>query len=532
MTHRRKLVSASVVADARRQPQRTPPPSLHLLAVVSLLCVLRHLDKITVAFVTILAGTYSIFVTSLFVTSYRFAALAGRLPVTPRSLRASTPWVLCSAVSLLRQSGIADALPFRGGKPRRNDLEEEDEGEGRSGPVDEAIVPPQHSGQQSQQDPDQLPMIHIVRRTAGLAAAGGRRRAASSSATSNIRRNALVDAWMARDLSASRGDDSDNGDDFTCSASRHMAHEVQNLAHNLTDRLVEWRRTLHQHPELMYQEEQTSAFVQSVLNELGVEYSTGWGRNLPSSSSDTSTLPRPDGPGGYGIVADIGTGQEPCVLLRADMDALPIHERTEGIDAFKSRRDGVMHACGHDGHTTMLLGAVSILKSMEHSLQGTIRVMFQPAEEGGAGAKRMREEGVLRLAPKPSHAFAIHLWPTLPSGVVASRPGPLLAACERFEILVAGVGGHAAMPHLTVRPHVGCTCPHFDVLHTPASCLVPERLSRNPYFAMPCLLSSAGGPDRDGVGHHPELAAHCVKDRKPARFGSGEHHQVRRRRRL
>ena len=146
--------------------------------------------------------------------------------------------------------------------------------------------------------------------------------------------------------------------------------------------------------------------------------------------------------------------REPCVLLRADMDALPIFERTVGIGDFISRNDNKMHACGHDGHTTMLLGAASVLKNMEDSINGTVRIMFQPAEEGGAGAKRMREEGILEKDPKPQHAFGLHVWPTLPSGVIAGRPGPLLAACERFEILIAGVGGHAAMPHLTVDPIV------------------------------------------------------------------------------
>jgi IAA-amino acid hydrolase len=105
----------------------------------------------------------------------------------------------------------------------------------------------------------------------------------------------------------------------------------------------------------------------------------------------------------------------------------------------------------------MLLGAATLLKSMEDSINGTVRLMFQPAEEGGAGGKRMREEGVLAMEPKPRYAFGLHLWPTIPSGTIASRPGPILAAAERFEIQVAGVGGHAAMPHMTVDPIVAAS---------------------------------------------------------------------------
>jgi hypothetical protein len=176
-----------------------------------------------------------------------------------------------------------------------------------------------------------------------------------------------------------------------------LQQEIHARATNMTDFLVQTRRTLHRHPELMYQEEQTSRIIQKVLSNLNVSFTTGWARN-----AHPNDIP---GTGGYGIVADIGTGQPPCVLLRADMDALPILERTVGIDTYKSINAGAMHACGHDGHTTMLLGATAMLKQMEHSLNGTIRVMFQPAEEGGAGAKRMREEGVLDMEPKPQYAF-------------------------------------------------------------------------------------------------------------------------------
>jgi hypothetical protein len=187
-------------------------------------------------------------------------------------------------------------------------------------------------------------------------------------------------------------------------ASEQLRLDIHNRATNLTDYLITTRRTLHRHPELMYQEQETSAIIQEKLRDLDIKYSTGWAINTHPDKIE--------GKGGYGIVADIGTGGEPCVLLRADMDALPILERTEGIDHFKSRYDGTMHACGHDAHTTMLLGAAAALKQVEDSLQGTVRVMFQPAEEGGAGAKRMREEGVLEMEPKPQHAFGMHVWPT------------------------------------------------------------------------------------------------------------------------
>jgi len=219
--------------------------------------------------------------------------------------------------------------------------------------------------------------------------------------------------------------------------SSDLKHEIRNQTLQLQDFLTQTRRTLHRHPELMYQERQTSATIQEHLAVMGIAFTTGWAKNIHPHSFAGA-------PGGYGIVADIGTGQEPCIVLRADMDALPIDERTEHVDDFKSQIPNVMHACGHDGHTTMLLGAARLLKSMEASLPGTIRLVFQPAEEGGAGGKRMREEGVLTQYPAPALAFGLHVWPTLPSGSIATRPGPLMAACERFEVLVHGVGGHAA----------------------------------------------------------------------------------------
>jgi IAA-amino acid hydrolase len=236
-------------------------------------------------------------------------------------------------------------------------------------------------------------------------------------------------------------------DEVLSQASIRLRDDIREKADQMKPFLVDVRRTLHRHPELMYQEEFTSAIIQRLLQQMNISYTSGWGRNIHTQHFHGAK-------GGHGIVADIGTGKEPCVLLRADMDALPIHERTKGIDDFRSVIDHKMHACGHDGHTTMLLGAASILKSMEDSIPGTVRIMFQPAEEGGAGGKRMTEEGVLSIEPKAVHAFGMHVWPTLPSGTIAARPGSLMAACERFEILIHGVGGHAAMPSLTIDPIV------------------------------------------------------------------------------
>eukprot|EP00929_Paragymnodinium_shiwhaense_P114813 TRINITY_DN83330_c0_g1_i1.p1 TRINITY_DN83330_c0_g1~~TRINITY_DN83330_c0_g1_i1.p1 ORF type:complete len:485 (+),score=50.36 TRINITY_DN83330_c0_g1_i1:57-1511(+) len=208
-------------------------------------------------------------------------------------------------------------------------------------------------------------------------------------------------------------------------------------AKNINSAVVDWRRALHEMPELMYQEYNTSLFIQKALKDMGIQFTTGWAKNTRQD--------RIPGLGGTGIVATIGTGQPPIVALRSDIDALPIHEETDV--PFRSKAEGRMHACGHDTHAAMLLGAAKLLK--DQKLPGTVRLIWQPAEEGGAGAKRMREEGVLEGV---SRIFGLHIWPGLPSGTYASRPGVLMAAADMFEITIAGKGGHGAMPHLAVDP--------------------------------------------------------------------------------
>ena len=195
--------------------------------------------------------------------------------------------------------------------------------------------------------------------------------------------------------------------------------------------IVEKRRAIHRHPELMYEEFETSRLVQNTLSELGIEY-----------EKDIAVT---------GVVGLVGNGEGPCIALRADMDALPIHE--EADVEFRSEIDGKMHACGHDCHTAMLLGAARVLKDNESEINGTIKLIFQPAEEGGAGGKMMREQGVLE-DPDVERIFGLHVSDKLPTGTLASKEGTLLAATSSIKILVSGNGGHAAMPHLTVDPVV------------------------------------------------------------------------------
>lgn len=204
-------------------------------------------------------------------------------------------------------------------------------------------------------------------------------------------------------------------------------------ARALAPKIVADRRTIHSHPEMAYEEEQTSILVQARLRDLGIPFRAGLAKT--------------------GVVAQIkgDRGDGPCVLLRADMDALPIEERS-GV-AFASEVPGVMHACGHDAHTAMLLGAAQLLLDRKSMFAGTVKLMFQPAEEGGAGAARMIEDGVL-AGPEVEAAFMLHVRPELEAGQVSYGAGPLLAGADAFTITVEGRGAHAARPHQAVDPVV------------------------------------------------------------------------------
>lgn len=189
------------------------------------------------------------------------------------------------------------------------------------------------------------------------------------------------------------------------------------------------RRDLHAHPELRFEERRTADIVARELEAIGYTASRGLG--------------------GTGVVASL-PGADPArgIVLRADLDALPIQEANDFAHA--SCAHGVMHACGHDGHTVMLLGAARILKALPQ-LPGTVHFVFQPGEEGGAGARKMIDDGLFEQYPTEA-VFGMHNWPGLPAGHFGLRTGPIMAAGSRFKITITGKGAHAAQPHLGLDP--------------------------------------------------------------------------------
>jgi hippurate hydrolase len=201
------------------------------------------------------------------------------------------------------------------------------------------------------------------------------------------------------------------------------------MDNSLAETMAGWRRHLHAHPELSLHENETAAFVCARLAELGI--------------------PHVAGVGGHGVVATLSRGQSNrSVGLRADMDALPITE-TNGLP-HASKKAGVMHACGHDGHTASLLGAAALL-AREQDWSGTVHFVFQPAEEGYGGARAMLDAGLLQRFPMEC-MFGYHNWPGLAAGTVAVHDGPVMAGGARLEITLEGHAGHAAMPHQTRDP--------------------------------------------------------------------------------
>ncbi len=205
---------------------------------------------------------------------------------------------------------------------------------------------------------------------------------------------------------------------------------VKNRFAELLPEITAWRRDLHEHPEILFETHRTSAIVAEKLAEFGCDtIETGIGRT-----------------GVVGVIKGKTNTSGKVIGLRADMDALPIHEAT-GLD-YASKTDGAMHACGHDGHTAMLLGAAKYL-SETRNFDGTVVVIFQPAEEGGGGGREMCEDGMMDKFGI-QEVYGMHNWPGRPVGSFAIRPGAFFAATDQFEIIIEGKGGHAAKPQETV----------------------------------------------------------------------------------
>ena len=218
--------------------------------------------------------------------------------------------------------------------------------------------------------------------------------------------------------------------------SQTMPNDPATTIRAITDRieagLIEIRRDIHAHPELGFEEIRTAGVVAGELTRLGIPHQTGIGRT--------------------GVVGIIEGGRPgPVLAIRADMDALPILEKT-GLP-FASTIEGKMHACGHDIHTTTLLGVAAVLKEMAPQLAGTVKLVFQPAEEGLGGMQAMIDDGVMD-GPKVDMALGFHNHPDMPAGTFGFVRGPTLAASDRFDIVVRGKSGHAAYPHTTIDPLV------------------------------------------------------------------------------
>ena len=209
---------------------------------------------------------------------------------------------------------------------------------------------------------------------------------------------------------------------------------VKNRLAELHPEITEWRRDIHQHPEILFDTQRTSAMVADKLRSFGVdEVVTGIGRT-----------------GVVAVIKGKSTSSGKTIGLRADMDALPIQEQT-GLE-YASKTPGAMHACGHDGHTAMLLGAAKYLCETRN-FDGTAVVIFQPAEEGGGGGKEMCDDGMMERF-EIDEVYGMHNWPQMPVGQFAIRPGAFFAASDMFDIKITGKGGHAAKPQETIDPTV------------------------------------------------------------------------------
>ncbi|MFP4199586.1 MAG: M20 family metallopeptidase [Halanaerobium sp.] len=213
---------------------------------------------------------------------------------------------------------------------------------------------------------------------------------------------------------------------------QNLSQKIKAKTAEIEDKVIKIRHQIHQNPELSFQEKETAALAASEMRKLGFEvreniFGTGVTATFRNSSdSNAKTL-----------------------LIRADMDALPVEEKNE-LD-YKSQKPGIMHACGHDGHTAILIGTAAVLREMAQEFNGNLKFLFQPGEETSGGAQGMIEEGVLKN-PDVDAALGLHLWGSTPEGVVEYKSGPFMASPDRFDLKIIGRGGHAARPQNTIDP--------------------------------------------------------------------------------
>ena len=204
-----------------------------------------------------------------------------------------------------------------------------------------------------------------------------------------------------------------------------MKINIKKEIQKISEHIYSYRRDFHQYPELSFQEYRTAETISKHLESFGIEHRTGVGRT--------------------GVVGEIVFGDGPTIALRADMDALPIQE--VGDLKYKSKNEGVMHACGHDGHMAILLGAANALSKNKKLKKGKVRFIFQPAEEGAGGARYMIKDGCL---DQVDEIYGLHLWNYQPVGEIGVKNGPIMAAADMFDIIIKGKGGHGATPQGTV----------------------------------------------------------------------------------
>jgi amidohydrolase len=249
--------------------------------------------------------------------------------------------------------------------------------------------------------------------------------------------------------------------------SRELKLRLIQEAKELELYVIKMRRHIHMYPETVFEEENTAKFIEEELQQIGYKTQRTAGTGVITTLSNNSS--------------------NTTVALRADIDALNIQEENEV--PYKSRNKGKMHACGHDAHTAMLLGAAKILFKYKEHLRGSVKLIFQPAEEGGGGAKKIIEDGQLENI---NAVFGIHVWQGLPSGLIGTRKGAVLASSDRFTIEITGKGGHVATPHQTVDP----TSVLIDIYNA-----LQKVISRevNPFDPRILALPKLGGSDAHNI---------------------------------